>query len=58
MQGRLFIVTEYAQGGSLHDLIKRQEGPLPEQLVWRLFIQVSRTAQQLEPDGGPACAAM
>lgn len=31
---------EFAGGGSLYDFIRAHEGPLPEPLVWRLFIQV------------------
>ncbi len=40
MQGKLFIVTEYAGNGNLHDFIKAQPSKLPEDLVWRLALQV------------------
>lgn len=39
-QGKLWIVMEFAGGGTLHDLIHRGEGPLEEGAVWRLAIQV------------------
>ena len=41
LQGsRLYIVTEYARHGNLHDYITGCAQPLPEQLVWRLMLQV------------------
>ena len=39
MQDVLYIVTEYANGGTLHSLINQAKGPLPEDVIWRLFIQ-------------------
>lgn len=39
VQGKLFIITEYAGNGNLHDYLKRQTQRLSEDLVWRLFIQ-------------------
>eukprot|EP00877_Chromochloris_zofingiensis_P008776 jgi/Chrzof1/4151/Cz14g00290.t1 len=39
-KGKLFIVTEFAAGGNLHDFVKRQKQKLPEELVWRLYIQM------------------
>lgn len=47
LQGKLFIVTEFAAGGNLHDFVKRQKQKLPEELVWRLYIQVSDAADSL-----------
>jgi serine/threonine protein kinase len=39
-QGKLFIVMEYAGGGNLHEFIKSQGGPLAEDVIWKLLIQV------------------
>jgi NIMA (never in mitosis gene a)-related kinase len=39
-QGKLYIITEYAGNGNLHDYIKKQKTKLPEDLVWKLFIQI------------------
>lgn len=39
-RGKLYIVTEYAGNGNLHDHIKKQKTRLEEELVWRLFIQI------------------
>ncbi|CAK8692248.1 unnamed protein product [Clavelina lepadiformis] len=36
----LVIAMEYAQGGTLHDYLKSQKGPLKEQIVLNLFIQI------------------
>lgn len=38
--GKLFIITEYASRGNLHDFIKRQRTKLPEDLIWKLLIQM------------------
>ena len=40
LQGKLYIITEYASNGNLHDYIKRQKQKLPEELIWKLFMQV------------------
>ncbi len=40
MQGKLYICTEYANGGTLHQCITENKGSLPEELVWKLLIQV------------------
>lgn len=39
-QGKLYIITEYASNGNLHDYIKKQKQKLPEDLIWKLFTQV------------------
>ncbi|GMH45985.1 hypothetical protein BSKO_13949 [Bryopsis sp. KO-2023] len=36
----LYIVMEYAEGGTLQDLIKKQDGPVPEDMIWKVFMQV------------------
>ena len=44
-QEKLCIVTEYASNGNLHDYIQRScRRKLPEDLVWKLFIQVRVTS--------------
>ena len=40
MQGKLFIVMELATEGTLHDVLSQHKGPLPEDTVWRLLIQL------------------
>lgn len=40
LQGLLYIVTEFAAGGTLYSLVNQAKGPLPEDVIWRLFIQV------------------
>lgn len=42
LQGKLYIVTEYAANGNLHDYIKKQKSRLTEELIWKLYIQVGR----------------
>jgi hypothetical protein len=32
---------EYAAAGNLYEFIKRQASKLPEQIIWKFFIQVS-----------------
>lgn len=39
-RGKLYIITEYAGNGNLHDYIKKQKQKLSEELVWKLFIQI------------------
>eukprot|EP00195_Chlamydomonas_chlamydogama_P009069 CAMPEP_0202904676 /NCGR_PEP_ID=MMETSP1392-20130828/30593_1 /ASSEMBLY_ACC=CAM_ASM_000868 /TAXON_ID=225041 /ORGANISM="Chlamydomonas chlamydogama, Strain SAG 11-48b" /LENGTH=558 /DNA_ID=CAMNT_0049592433 /DNA_START=449 /DNA_END=2125 /DNA_ORIENTATION=- len=39
-RGKLYIITEYASNGNLHDYIKRQKSRLPEDLIWKLFEQI------------------
>jgi serine/threonine protein kinase len=39
IQGKLYIITEYASNGNLHDYIKRHKHKLPEELIWKLFMQ-------------------
>jgi hypothetical protein len=39
-QGKLYIITEYAGNGNLHDYIKKQKQRLPEDMIWKLFAQV------------------
>lgn len=39
-RGKLYIVTEYASNGNLHDHIKKQKTRLSEELIWKLFIQI------------------
>lgn len=41
LQGKLYICMEYAPGGNLYAFINRQKQKLPEELIWRMFIQVS-----------------
>lgn len=59
-QGKLYICMEYACGGSLHAFLRRQEARLPEELVWRMFIQVrcsAIVASALSHDNkGAACS--
>ncbi|KIY99714.1 hypothetical protein MNEG_8245 [Monoraphidium neglectum] len=38
-KGRLYIVMEFAGGGNLHEFITRSQGPLAEDVIWRLLIQ-------------------
>ena len=45
-QGKLCIVTEYAGSGNLHDYIKSQKKRLPEELIWKLFIQARKRGVQ------------
>ena len=33
-------MTEFASGGTLHDLVNQVNGPLPEDTIWRLLIQM------------------
>ena len=40
VQGKLYIITEYAANGNLHDYIKKQKTRLSEDLIWKLFVQV------------------
>ncbi|GLC47162.1 hypothetical protein PLESTB_001387600 [Pleodorina starrii] len=39
-KGKLYIITEYAANGNLHDYIKKQKTRLTEELVWKLYIQI------------------
>lgn len=39
-RGKLYIITEYASNGNLHDYIKKQKQKLPEELIWKLFVQI------------------
>jgi len=39
-KGRLYIVMEYAVGGNLHSLVNKYKGDLPEDLIWKLFLQI------------------
>eukprot|EP00798_Chlamydomonas_sp_ICE-L_P022983 gene22983-30171_t len=39
-QGKLYIITEYASNGNLHDFIKKQPDELDEDLIWKLFLQI------------------
>ncbi|KAG2429699.1 hypothetical protein HYH02_013957 [Chlamydomonas schloesseri] len=39
-KGKLYIITEYAANGNLHDYIKKQKSRLPEDLIWKLYIQI------------------
>jgi len=39
-KGRLYIVMEYAVGGNLHSLVNKHKGDLPEDLIWKLFLQI------------------
>ena len=41
---RMFIVTEYAANGDLHNFLKRQTKPLEEEIIWKLLLQVHPTA--------------
>ena len=47
LQDFLYIVTEFASSGTLHSLISQAKGPLSEDVVWRLLIQVSIFEQVL-----------
>ncbi|PNG63353.1 Serine/threonine-protein kinase Nek6, partial [Tetrabaena socialis] len=38
-KGKLYIITEYAANGNLHDYIKKQKNRLTEDLIWKLYIQ-------------------
>ena len=46
-QGKLYIITEYAGNGNLHDYIKKQKQRLPEDMIWKLFAQVPGRAWAL-----------
>lgn len=37
---RLFIVTEYAGNGDLHQLLRQRSEPLDEPTVWKFILQV------------------
>ncbi|WIA21015.1 hypothetical protein OEZ85_005347 [Tetradesmus obliquus] len=39
-KGKLYICMEYAAAGNLYDFIKRQASKLPEQIIWKFFIQM------------------
>lgn len=39
-RGKLYIITEYAGNGNLHDYIKKQKQRLHEDLIWKLFVQI------------------
>ncbi|GFR51624.1 hypothetical protein Agub_g14051 [Astrephomene gubernaculifera] len=39
-KGKLYIITEYAANGNLHDYIKKQKSRLTEELIWKLYIQI------------------
>ncbi|GAX78668.1 hypothetical protein CEUSTIGMA_g6106.t1 [Chlamydomonas eustigma] len=39
-KGKLYIITEYAGNGNLHDYIKKQKQRLPEDMIWKLFCQI------------------
>ncbi|KAI8475589.1 MAG: kinase-like domain-containing protein [Monoraphidium minutum] len=39
-KGRLYIVMEFAGGGNVHELLQRAAGPLPEEVIWKLLIQM------------------
>ncbi|PNW83271.1 hypothetical protein CHLRE_05g232750v5 [Chlamydomonas reinhardtii] len=39
-KGKLYIITEYAANGNLHDYIKKQKSRLTEDLIWKLYIQI------------------
>ena len=43
-QDILYIVMEFADGGTLHSMISQAHGPLPEAVIWRLFVQVRRSS--------------
>ena len=46
--GKLYIVTEYAPGGTLHEYITKQGGKgLPEAVVWRLLIHMTAALQHM-----------
>ena len=42
-QGHIYIVTEFASKGSVHDLIDKYKGQVPEDICWKLSIQVPST---------------
>uniref|UniRef100_A0A061SER0 non-specific serine/threonine protein kinase n=1 Tax=Tetraselmis sp. GSL018 TaxID=582737 RepID=A0A061SER0_9CHLO len=46
-KGRLYIVMEYAVGGNLHTFINKHRGDLPEDTIWRLFLQVVLALQHM-----------
>lgn len=39
-QGHIYIVTEFASKGSVHDLIDKYKGQVPEDTCWKLALQV------------------
>jgi len=40
-RGKLYIITEYAANGNLHEYIKHRQGQrFPEGLIWKLFCQI------------------
>lgn len=41
LKGKLYIITEYAGNGNLHDYIKKQKSRIHEDLIWKLFTQAS-----------------
>jgi len=41
LQGKLYIVTEYAANGNLHEYIKQHGGQrFSESMIWKLFCQI------------------
>jgi serine/threonine protein kinase len=40
-EGQLYIVMEYAPGGSLHAAISRSPRPLPEDQIWRVLLHTA-----------------
>jgi serine/threonine protein kinase len=46
--GKLYIATEYAPGGTLHEYVSRQRGGgLQEAVVWRLLVQLAAALQHM-----------
>ena len=36
----MYIVTEFASKGSVRDLVEKHKGQVPEDVCWKLLIQV------------------
>ncbi|KAL3142029.1 hypothetical protein ABBQ32_004664 [Trebouxia sp. C0010 RCD-2024] len=50
-QGHVYIVTEFASKGSVHDLISKYKGQVPEDICWKLAIQTVLGLQHMHNKG-------
>ncbi|DBA78119.1 TPA: hypothetical protein ACH3X2_008092 [Trebouxia sp. C0005] len=46
-QGKLYIVTEFASKGSVHELINKFKGQVPEDICWKMLIQTTLGLQHM-----------
>ncbi|DBB04351.1 TPA: hypothetical protein ACH3X1_012838 [Trebouxia sp. C0004] len=50
-QGKLYIATEFASKGSVHELINKFKGQVPEDVCWKLLIQTTLGLQHMHQKG-------